>query len=83
MVSRLDIKHVFRLLHVPIHTSDINLLGKKVQGSYFFIDKRLQFDCSASCSKFEIYSLFLEWALKKSQSINALHISDDFMLACT
>lgn len=37
LVSSLDIKHTFRLLHVPIHTSDINLLGYKVQGSFFLL----------------------------------------------
>lgn len=55
-IAHLDIKSAFRLL--PIHKSDFELLGFKIQ-DMIFIDKCLLFGCSVSCAKFEKFSTFL------------------------
>ena len=79
MVARLDIKNAFRLL--PVHKSDFQLLGFKIQGK-IFVDKCLPFGCSVSCSKFEKFSTFLEWVLKQqSNNSNVIHYLDDFLVA--
>jgi hypothetical protein len=80
MVARLDIKNSFRLL--PVHKSDFQLLGFKIQGK-IFVDKCLPFGCSVSCSKFEKKkSTFLEWVLKhQTNSSNVIHYLDDFLRA--
>lgn len=79
LVARLDIKNAFRLL--PVHKSDFQLLGYRIQGK-IFVDKCLPFGCSISCSKFEKFSTFLEWALKQqAKSNDVVHYLDDFLVA--
>lgn len=72
LVARLDIKNAFRLL--PVHKSDFQLLGYRIQGK-IFVDKCLPFGCSISCSKFEKFSTFLEWALKQQAKSNEAKIN--------
>lgn len=46
------------------------------------MDKCLPFGCSISCSKFEKFSTFLEWALKQqAKSNDVVHYLDDFLVA--
>lgn len=73
-IARLDIKSAFRLL--PIHISDFELLGFKIQ-DMFFIDKCLPFGCSFSCAKFEKFLTFLEWVFRDRSGCGYL---DDFLL---
>ena len=79
LAARLDIKSAFRLF--PIHPSDFELLGYKIDNLYF-VDKCLPFGCSISCALFEKFATFLEWELKKrSKSDNVVHYLDDFLVA--
>lgn len=79
LVARLDIKNAFRLL--PVHKSDFQLLGYRIQGK-IFVDKGLPFGCFISCTKFEKFSTFLEWALKQQvKSNDVVHYLDDFLVA--
>ncbi|KAJ8307155.1 hypothetical protein KUTeg_015239 [Tegillarca granosa] len=81
LAARLDIKSAFRLL--PIHPSDIELIGFKID-NYYFIDKCLPFGCSISCSLFEKFSTFLQWLfIFRSRCDNIVHYLDDFILAGT
>lgn len=81
LAARLDIKSAFRLL--PIHPSDIEILGFKID-NYYFIDKCLPFGCSISCSLFEKFSTFLELLfIFRSRCDNIVHYLDDFPLAET
>lgn len=78
-IARLDIKSAFILL--PIHNSDFELLGFKIQ-DMIFIDKCLPFGCSVSCAKFEKCSTFLEWVFRdRSNCDNIVHYLDYFLLA--
>jgi hypothetical protein len=71
-------KNAFRLL--PVHKSDFQLLGFKIQGK-IFVDKCLPFGCSVSCSKFKKNSTFFEWVLKQqTNSSNVIHYLDDFLV---
>ena len=79
MAARLDIKSAFRLL--PIHPSEFELLGYKIQ-EFYFVDKCLPFGCSISCSLFEKLSTFMEWELKhRTGTENVVHYLDDFLVA--
>ena len=77
-LGKMDIKSAFRLL--PVNPSDYKLLGFSLEGKYYY-DKCLPMGCSISCSLFEKFSTFLEWALKHRVGLaNVLHYSDDFCL---
>jgi len=77
LLSKMDVKSAFRLL--PIHPSDFELLGFKLEGCYYF-DKCLPFGCAISCALFEKFSTFLEWlVIQRSGQDNVCHYLDDFL----
>ena len=79
LCGKCDVKSAFRLL--PIYPGSFDLLGIKLNG-YYYIDKMLPMGCSQSCSYFETFSTFLEWAVKKeSGSKDVDHYLDDFFFA--
>ncbi|XP_070586874.1 uncharacterized protein [Erythrolamprus reginae] len=79
LMGKCDIKSAFRLL--PIHPEDFDLLGFQFEGG-FFVDRALPMGCSVSCSLFEKFSSFLEWAHVKSSGIRSVvHYLDDFLFA--
>lgn len=62
-----------------MHPSDFDLLGFAFEGK-IYIDRALPMGCSVSCSAFERFSSFLEWALKqRSGCESAVHYLDDFL----
>jgi len=78
-IGKKDIKSAFRLLR--IYPGDFDLLGFKLQ-QYYFIDKCLPMGYSESCSLFEKFPSFVEWAIKnESNSNNVDHYLDDFLFA--
>ncbi|XP_077778992.1 uncharacterized protein LOC144326320 [Podarcis muralis] len=80
-MAKCDIESAFRLL--PVHPEDYRWLGFKFQGAYF-IDKAMPMGCSISCTAFETFSTFLEWALKfKTGSGGVGHYLDDFILVAS
>ncbi|XP_070586420.1 uncharacterized protein [Erythrolamprus reginae] len=79
LMGKCDIKSAFRLL--PIHPEDFDLLGFQFEGGGF-VDRALPMGCSVSCSLFEKFSSFLEWAHVKSSGIRSVvHYLDDFLFA--
>ena len=76
LMAKCDIKSAFRLL--PVHRSDIELLGMLINGSYY-VDLVLPMGCSISCSLFEKFSTFLHWRLQNLTKITTIcHYIDDF-----
>lgn len=74
-----DIKQAFRLL--PVSPADFDLLGFQINGEFYY-DKCLPFGASISCSLFEKFSTFIEWAVKVHSSHRhpaILHYLDDFL----
>ena len=63
LLAKMDILSAFRLL--ILHPSDFELFGFKFKNQFYF-DKCLPMGCSASCSLFEKFASFLEWALRSS-----------------
>ncbi|XP_070608807.1 uncharacterized protein [Erythrolamprus reginae] len=79
LMGKCDIKSAFRLL--PIHPDDFELLGFHFEGGYY-VDRALPMGCSVSCSLFESFSTFLEWALRRQSGLGTVvHYLDDFLLA--
>lgn len=79
LMGKIDLKSAFRLL--PIHPSDFELLGFRLNDMFFF-DKCLPMGCSVSCSLFEEFSTCLEWLLRKhSGQESVVHYLDDFLFA--
>ncbi|XP_061488169.1 uncharacterized protein LOC133387438 [Rhineura floridana] len=79
LMGKCDIKSAFRLL--PVHPGDFELLGFAFMGKYY-VDRALPMGCSISCSVFERFSSFLEWAVRRRggrQSV--VHYLDDFLFA--
>ena len=75
-LAKADIESAFRLL--PVHPDDFELLGIKFQNMYY-IDKALPMGASCSPAFFEMFSTFLEWAVKyESNSELVTHYVDDF-----
>lgn len=76
-LGKMDIKSAFRLL--PINPADFELVGLAVEGKYYF-DKCLPMGCAISCSLFEKFSSFLEWAVRTNcNTEDLLHYLDDFL----
>ena len=76
LMAKADIESAFRLL--PIHPSDFQLLGIKVEGQYY-VDKALPMGASCSPAFFEHFSTFVEWVVAQEAGTNALcHYMDDF-----
>jgi len=79
MLAKMDILSAFRLL--ILHHSDFELFGFKFKNQFYF-DKCLPMGCSASCSLFEKFASFLEWALHSASKKGVVeHYLDDFLLA--
>jgi hypothetical protein len=80
-MGKMDLKNAFRLL--PCYPGDFDLLGIKL-GDLYFIDRCMPMGCSISCSTFETFSKFLEWAIKIiTGSDNIDHYLDDFIFMAT
>lgn len=78
-LAKCDIKSAFRLL--PVHPADFDLLGFAFDGK-FYVDRALPMGCSISCSAFECFSSFLEWALRDRVGHDStVHYLDDFLFA--
>ncbi|XP_061470916.1 uncharacterized protein LOC133379514 isoform X1 [Rhineura floridana] len=79
LMGKCDIKSAFRLL--PVHPGDFELLGFAFADK-FYVDRALPMGCSISCSVFERFSSFLEWAVRRrSGSPAVVHYLDDFLFA--
>lgn len=77
LLAKTDIEAAFRL--VPVHPDSHDLMGFKVQDSYFY-DKTLAMGLSISCQLFEVVSQALHWILKqKFKATSIVHILDDFL----
>ena len=61
-LAKMNIQSAFRI--IPIHLSDVHLLGFKWRGDYYF-DKCLLMECSSSCQIFETFSTPIHWILQK------------------
>ena len=76
-LAKCDVKSAFRLL--PVHPNDYELLGFTFEGSFFF-DMAMPMGCSISCSTWEKFGTFIEWAVRRvSPSGFLLHYIDDFL----
>lgn len=74
---KMDLKNAFR--NLPINPHDFHLLGFSFKGKFYF-DKALVFGASISCSIFERFARFLEFAIKtKMSSGELIHYLDDFL----
>ena len=79
LCGKIDIKSAFRLLIVS--PSDFDLVGIYFDGK-FYIDKCLPIGCSLSCSLFEKFSSFLQWAVVRETGLNTIdNYLDDFFFA--
>ena len=79
LCAKSNIKSAFRLL--PVYTGSFDLLGIQINEN-FYIDKMLPMGLSQSCSYFEIFCSFIDWAVKReSNSENIDHYLDDFFFA--
>jgi hypothetical protein len=79
LCGKIDIKSAFRLLIVS--PSDFDLVGIYFDGK-FYIDKCLPMGCSLSCSLFEKFSSFLQWAVVRETGLSTIdHYLDDFFFA--
>ncbi|KAJ1089006.1 hypothetical protein NDU88_002160 [Pleurodeles waltl] len=77
LMAKADIESAFRLL--PVHPGSFHILGMKWAGQYFY-DKCMPMGCAVSCSLFETFACFLEWALKEQKPPgSSLHYLDDFL----
>ena len=77
-LSKVDIKHAFRLL--PVKPSNWHLLGYLWDGHYF-IDTRLAFGLRSSPSIFNRFADLICWILKNKYDLYYLvHYADDFFL---
>ena len=77
-LSKVDIKHAFRLL--PVTSNDWNLLGYFWEG-YYFIDTRLPFGLRSSPSIFNQFADLVCWVLQQKYGLYSLvHYADDYFL---
>ena len=60
-MSKLDVKSAFR--NIPVHPSDWELLGMKLNGLYFF-DTVLPFGLRSAPYLFDQFSCMIEWIIK-------------------
>ena len=76
-LGKKDISSAFRLL--PVFPGDFCLTGFLIQHKYY-IDKCLPMGCSISCSLFEKFASFLQWAVQDQSGIQTVdHYLDDFL----
>ena len=75
-LSKVDIKHAFRLL--PVKVQDWKLLGYFWEG-FYFIDTRLPFGSRSSPSIFNRFADLICWVLQHKFGLKSLvHYADDF-----
>ena len=78
LLSKVDIKHAFRL--IPVMPSNWKLLGYFWEG-YYFIDVRLPFGLRSSPGIFNRFADLICWVLRTVFKLEALvHYADDFFL---
>lgn len=75
-LAKCDINSAFCLL--LMNPEDFELLGFFFEGGYY-VERALAMGCSIFCAAFELFSFFLEWALKrKVRSPPIVHYLDGF-----
>ena len=78
LLSKIDIKHAFRL--IPVAPEDWKLLGFFWE-NYYFIDVRLSFGSRSSPGIFNKFADLVCWILiNKCNLESTVHYSDDFLL---
>ena len=78
LLSKVDIKHAFRLL--PVKPDNWKLLGYFWEG-YYFVDTRLPFGLRSSPAIFNQFADLVWWILHHKYELQSLvHYSDDFFL---
>ena len=77
-LSKLDIKHAFRL--IPVHPSQWHLLCYGWEGNYF-VDTVLPFGLRSSPAIFNQFADLVGWVIKTKYGIvTIIHYADDFFL---
>jgi hypothetical protein len=77
-LSKVDIKHAFRLL--PVRQRDWILLGYFWEG-YYFVDTRLPFGLRSSPGIFNQFADLVCWVIQNVYGLsNLIHYADDFFL---
>ena len=77
LLSKIDIKHAFRLL--PVRPEDWPLLVYCWEG-LFFVDLKLPFGGRSSPSIFTDFADLLCWVLTTEYKLLAIHYADDYLL---
>ena len=78
LLSKIDIKHAYRLL--PVRREDWPLLVYQWEGQYY-VDLVLPFGGRSSASIFVTFADLLNWILQHKCHLNTIHYSDDYLLA--
>ena len=78
LLSKIDIKHAYRIL--PVRMEDWPLLVYQWDNQYY-VDLVLPFGGRSSSSIFTSFADLLCWILNQKQDLNAIHYSDDYLLA--
>ena len=77
LMSKIDIKHAYRLL--PVRQEDWPLLVYFWKGSYY-VDLKLPFGSRSSSSIFNSFADLLAWVLTTTYKLIVIHYSDDYLL---
>ena len=78
LLSKIDIKHAYRIL--PVRMEDWPLLVYQWEGQYY-VDLVLPFGGPSSSSIFTSFADLLNWILTFKRKLNSIHYSDDYLLA--
>ena len=78
LLSKIDIKHAYRLL--PVRKEDWPLLVYQWEGQYY-VDLVLPFGGRSSSSIFTTFADLLCWILTEKCHLHTIHYSDDYLLA--
>lgn len=76
-LSKVDIKHAYRLL--PVRPKDWPLLVYHWKGAYY-VDLKLPFGCRSSSSIFTDFADLVCWILNNKYDLIVIHYSDDYLL---
>ena len=76
-LSKIDIKHAYRLL--PVRPEDWPLLVYCWQGQYY-VDLKLPFGCRSSASIFTDFADLVCWIINQKYDLVVIHYSDDYLL---
>ena len=76
-LSKIDIKHAYRLL--PVRKEDWPLLVYFWEGAYY-VDLKLPFGCRSSSSIFTDFADLVCWILNNEYDLIVIHYSDDYLL---